>query len=203
MKSRILVTLWICAGLCRAEVFSGLLDPSSNPNLTAWDQYLPGYVGAIAGPTDAERAYNIAVHNFSIGAPGVVDFSSEGYGLGGFDSVLSVFQGLGNSSSYLYHQYSPFVAGDFDFALNLDSGDYTLAISVTFNEPCSAGFCFGDGTFADGFTNLVNYDSSRSLYYRVQVTGLNAVPEPATGVLIALALTAMLARKRYNRRPSS
>jgi hypothetical protein len=176
------------------------LDPFGNPHLTAWDQLLPGYVNAIAGPADADRAYNIAVYNFSMSAPGVVDFSSVGYGLGGFDSVVSVFQGLGNSASYLSHQYAPLVAGDFSFGLNLGAGEYTLAISMTFNEPCAAGFCLGTGTFEDGFTNLVNYDPSRSLYYEVVVTGINKIPEPATGVLVTLALAAVLAGKRWSSR---
>jgi hypothetical protein len=141
-------------------------------------------------------AYNIAVHGFT--ATGPVLFSSEGYGLGGFDSVLSVFQGSGNSASYLDHQYAPFSAGDFQFTLNLAPGVYTLAVSMTFNEPCAAGFCFDNGTFADGFTNLVNFDASRPdpLFYSVVITEVNAVPEPALGAIAGLALTVLLVYRR-------
>ncbi len=199
MRYMALAILSIGAGLGRADVFSGVLDPASNPNLTTWDQYGPAYVAPFAGPTDWERAYNIAVHPFSVSAAGVVNFASKGYSAGGFDPVLSVFHGVGNAAVYLGHQYSPSGLDDFDFDLNLDAGAYLLAVSVTFNEPCATGYCRVDGTFGDGFTNLVNYDSSRSLYYEVTVTELTGVPEPATGWLAAVAAAVLLARKRPSR----
>ena len=198
----------IWAAMAHADTFSGRLDPATNPNLVAWnwDPLNPVYVAPIAGPSDADRAYNIAVHSFAVAAPAAVSFSSLGYGLGGFDSVVSVFQGSGNSAVYLHHELSPLPVGDFTFDLNLIAGNYTLAVSMYLNEPCADGFCFVNGEFGDGFTNLVNFDPfdpSRTdpLFYKVEVTGNVApVPEPSLVVVVALGMAGIVARRRLVRR---
>jgi hypothetical protein len=46
--------------------FSGVLDPAANPNLTYWDQLNNTYALPITGPGDEDRAFNIAVHTFSV-----------------------------------------------------------------------------------------------------------------------------------------
>lgn len=184
--------------------FSGVLDPVTNPNLTYWDQLSNTYLPPISGPDDQDRAFNIAVHTFLVTAPGLMTFDSLGYNQGGFDAVLSVFEGIGNSAAYVHHEFG-LAPGDFSFDLNLSAGDHTIAVSMFLNEPCAAGFCFLNGDFGDGFTNLVNFDASRSqpLFYDVTITPAGAgpapVPEPSHTMLLVLAFTAGLARRRFRR----
>src|SRR5215831_6076985 len=123
------ILLWTCSAGAHAGtvVFSGTLDPATDSNLTYWDQLANSYSGAIAGPTDADRAFNIAIHTFIVSTPGVVNFSSLGYGMGGFDAVLSVFEGTGNSAAYITHGFNPIIPGDFNFDVNLGADTYTLA----------------------------------------------------------------------------
>ena len=193
--------LLACITLANASsfTFSGVLDPALNSNLTYWDQIANSYASPITGPDDASRAYNIAVHTFSVVTAGSVTFDSVGYGMGGFDSVVSVFQGTGTSATYLFHSYAPSGPGDFTFDLNMGAGTYTLAIGMFANEPCAAGFCFLNGDFNDGFTNLVNFDSSRpdALYYKVNVSTGDQVPEPASSVLLLVGAAAGLFRKCF------
>lgn len=181
--------------------FSGVLDPATNPNLTYWDQLNNTYTLPIPGPADQDRAFNIAVHTITVAGPGVTTFESLGYGQGGFDSVLSVFEGSGTSAVYVHHGFG-IAAGDFSFDLNLALGTYTLTVGMFLNEPCAAGFCFLNGDFGDGFTNLVNFEASRSerLFYDVAVTTEGAgspVPESAPAMLVVLGFAAALARNRF------
>jgi hypothetical protein len=79
---------------------------------------------------------------------------------------------------------------------------YTLAAGMFLNEPCAAGFCILNGDFGDGFTNLVNFDASRSqpLFNDITVTTEGAgspVPESAPSVLLVFGLTAVLTRNRF------
>lgn len=200
----LILVLLLCASAVTAQAavitFTGSLDPALDPNLTAWDQ-LSGFTAPIAGPTDADRAYNIALRQFTVTVGGTVSFSSFGYGLGGFDAVLSVFEGVGNTAAYIDHSYNQSSPGDFTFNHVLAPGLYTLAISVFDNEPCAPGLCVGaTGTLGDGFTNLVNYDPSGSLAYEVTVTTPDVVvPEPGTLGLVAAA-TGLLFARRYRRR---
>ena len=46
---KVIFVLYATSLLARAAVFSGTLDPSSNPDLTTWDQFLPGYVSPLTG----------------------------------------------------------------------------------------------------------------------------------------------------------
>ncbi len=203
LKTTCLVLLLTAVGIAHADVFnfSGTLDPATNPDLTYWDQLANGYAAPIPGPTDAERAFNIAVHTFPVFSAGPVNIASQGYGMGGFDAVVSVFEGTGNSAVYLGHEYSPFFPDDFSFVLNLGVGMHTLAVSVFGSEPCGAGLCAGfTGTFGDGFNNLVNFDQFSSLLYNVEVTTA-PVPEPAPMGLMAMVMgvVAVLARRRFKR----
>jgi hypothetical protein len=183
--------------------FSGLLDPATNPNLTYFDQFSGIYTSPLAGPDDYDRAFNIAVHTFPVGTPGWVNIESTGYGFGGFDAVVSVFQGTGASAIYLHHQFNQLFPGDFSFNLNLGVGVYTLAISMFLNEPCAAGGCTPPltGTFGDGFTNLVNFDpfAPQPLFYNVRVTDLDVpptvIPEPSAVLLLASGLCLPLVRR--------
>jgi len=189
--------------LAHADItFTGTLDPAGNPAvLTYWDQFLNGYTSPITGPDDFDRAFNIAVHPFSTSTAGVVTFSSNGFGLGGFDAVLSVFEGTGDSAVYLHHEFAPIGPGDFSFDLNLGIGTYTLAVTMFGSEPCAPGLCSGPlaGTFGDGFTNLVNFDPSQPdpLFYSVNVaaTSTTPVPEPAYAIPLAACVAAILARR--------
>lgn len=179
-------------------LFEGTLDPATNSNLTYWDQFAVSYVAPLAG-ADADMAFNVAVHTFSVTTAGSVTFASNGYGAGGFDSVVSVFEGTGGTAAYQHHEYSPFMPGDFSFDLGLGVGDYTVAVSMFLNEPCASGPCFFMGTFDDGFTNLVNFDpiAPNPLFYSVQVTTPDApIPEPASLVLVGIGLSALRRRVR-------
>jgi len=209
-------TLFLAAGLVHADVtFTGWLDPALNPNLTSWDQYAAPsgvFVAPLSTALDPwgvpEAARNIAVHSFSLTSAGPVTFASLGYGLGGFDAVLSLFEGSGNPAAYVVHAYNPFAAGDFNFTRDLEPGLYTLAISMFANEPCAPGLCTdATGTFGDGFTNLVNFDPFQEdpLFYRVEVIEpVSAVPEPSSLLLLAgaagLALSRSLVGRAFTRR---
>jgi len=180
--------------------FSGTLDPAANSALTYWDQFQNSFTSPIAGPDDFDRAFNIAIHHFTISTAGLVTFSSLGFGMGGFDSVISVFEGTGDSAVYLDHEFAPLGPGDFSFDLNLGVGTYTLAVAMFGSEPCASGLCTGPlaGTLGDGFTNLVNFDPSRPdpLFYSVNVTASAApVPEPSCALLLAVCVAVILARK--------
>jgi hypothetical protein len=196
---RLIVSLLVAGSIAQAGViwFTGVLDPAQNPNLTYWDPVSGAYTAPIAGPEDQDCALNIALHTFSVEVSGLVTFDSLGYGQGGFDSVISVFEGTGDTAAYLHHEAAPVLPGDFGFDLNLGAGDYTLTVGMFLNEPCAAGFCFVNGELGDGFTNLVNFDAFRSqpLFYDVSVT--TPIPEPSYAMLFALGLTAALARKRF------
>jgi len=204
--ARLLILLLAALGITHADVFtfSGTLDPAANLHLTNWDQYANAYTAPISGPGDDDRSFNIAVHNFPVLTAGTVTVASNGYGLGGFDAVVSVFAGTGNAAGYLDDRYSPLAPGDFSFALNLVPGFYTLAVTIFGSQPCGAGLCSAyTGTFGDGFTNLVNFDPSSPLplFYAVEVTTPTAatVPEPGHVGLAVLAAIAVLGRKRFKR----
>ena len=202
------LVLLLLASVCFAHAgvtFSGILDPASNPNLTYWDQFLNSYTAPITGPDVADRAYNIAVHTFAVGVAGPVAFASNGYGMGGFDSVVAVFQGTGDSAVYVDHEYAPLGPGDFSFDLSLGVGTYTLAVSMFGSVPCAPGFCGGPlaGTFGDGYTNLVNFDPSQQnpLFYSVDVNP--PIPEPSFAIPVAACVAVFLTRKRLGRRPAA
>lgn len=185
----LLLAITTSHGWSASATFTGTLDPSSNANLTYWDTLSNMYASPLAGPTDAERAYNIALHTFIVSVASSLTFESTGYSLGGFDSVVSVFAGTGDSAMYIDHQYNPISAGDFSFTENLIAGTYTLAIAMFGSQPCAPGLCVGaTNVFGDGFNNLANYDESRTLLYSVTVTTPDEpVPEASTWNLFSLA----------------
>lgn len=178
-----------------AAVYSGFLDDPANLPLVASDLGLAGF------GTPEDIANNVAIHGFSLIAAGSVSFTSTGFAAGGVDPYFTLFKGLGIGSAATFvasnyaHAFS--AGGDFTFTNALAAGDYTLAIGAFANMSFAENY--GSGSLDDGFTMLGLDDPSRTTFYAIDVTvgGItppNPTPEPATGMLVGIALLGLLAK---------
>jgi hypothetical protein len=141
----------------------------------------------------------------SANAPGGTNAAGSIILPGGFDPYFSLFQGAGDSATFLVSNDDgacpPGVAVpaclDSTITANLAAGTYTLAVSVFGNMSFAENL--GTGTLGDGFIGLGNYydavsDTVRSPSYAVDVSSAGGhfgppatVPEPGNAVLLGSA----------------
>ena len=161
----LLVLILVCAVPCLADDFQF----SGNFGSLGLDPQFDAYLGEFVLPFTAD-----------------VTIQSSGWADGGFDPIVSLFQGTGPSAVFLDLNDDAIPGVDLDSLLvlpGLSAGDYTLAVTYASNAPNA--FFYGGGTLGDGFDGLGFQDLTRSDYFQVDVT---FVPEPRTVVLFGSML---------------
>ena len=167
-----------------AVTFTGRLDDSADT------LHLVGSQGLTAPQfgSDYDIANNVALWTFNVATSGLIAISSTSYSAGGIDAYLTVFLGTGNDATYVGSGISVDGLEDFNFALSLLAGDYTLAIGTFANQSFADN---SGGTLADGFIGLGEPGSLGSSAYVVSVSTdvvVNPVPEPDAASLAFIAL---------------
>lgn len=158
------------------------------------------FTGSFTGDNDVQ------LFHFSLSAPGFVtvrtlsfsggvNASGETIASGGFDPILSLFDGAGNFISY---SDDSFFTLDSYLENFLDAGSYTAALTQFANFPAGANL-------SDGFSGTGHIDfAGQSAHWAVDfynVDSAAAVPEPGTYALMAggLAAVALLRRRKTAR----
>ena len=179
--------------------------------------------------SDGDYAQYAAVsRTFTLSTASTVSAITFGYGGGvngagttiaqsGFRSYLSLFDAAGKFISSTYFattcpagaKTNTSLGGCYDVKLDagtLAAGMYQIAISANENFSFAENYGPGSGlTLADGFVGLGNLYSGEDLHYAFDVnitsgvTPTNPVPEPATGVLVALATGTLAMFRRRSR----
>jgi len=176
------------------------------------------------GSLDPTNPNDVFLVSFNLASKGTVLFQSYGYGGtssanvagtnaaglvipgGGFDSYLSLFQGIGNSATFLASNDDgscprgtpdPVCADSTLTETGLAAGNYTLAITLPFNFSFAENY--GSGTLGDGFIGLQSsyYDAAsnevRTSNYALDIITGDArltvvAPEPDTLSLLIASL---------------
>jgi hypothetical protein len=169
--------------------------------------------GCTLGPMNSDgdyAQYAAVVRSFTLTSASSVEIVSFSYGggtngngtviiQGGLEPYLSLFDAAGDflSSTYLgvtcpAGAHTNTSSGEcYDVLLNagnLAAGTYQVALSAYANMSFAENL--GTGTLTDGFTGLGNLAFGEDLHYAFDVdinTPTTPVPEPSTGVLVALA----------------
>ncbi len=163
--------------------FTGRLDDNTDAHLVG----SPGLTAPQFG-SDYDIANNVALWTFNVATSGLIAIGSTSYSAGGIDAYLTVFLGTGNNATYVGSGISADGLEDFNFALSLLAGDYTLAIGAFANQSFADN---SGGTLADGFIGLGEPGSLGSGTYIVSVSTdvvVNPVPEPDAASLAFIAL---------------
>jgi hypothetical protein len=154
---------------------------------------------------------DVFVAMFSLSTDGLVTLTTQGYALGGFDPLLSVFDASGdplslNDDDLTCAAVSPGDTGfclDAHLVLHLVSGSYWFAVTQSPNSPLGAladGFALeGSGNFTGG-PFLDAFGNQRTSVWAARVDGVDPVPspipEPTTIGLVATGLILHLRRRR-------
>jgi|GEM_PF-1763005 hypothetical protein len=179
--------------------FSGYFNDSLNTALVASD------LSAAQFGDDYAIANNVALYSLSVPTAGQVTFTSKGFAAGGADPYFTLFQGTGNSATFLDSNYIQAFStgGDFIISDPLAAGSYMIAMGVSANMSIAENW--GVGSLGDGFTFLGEPDYLGNYFYDLQVsTPAVTVPEPSLmlhvcivgTVLVGLAGFRMKVRKR-------
>jgi hypothetical protein len=198
-----------CLPDASATVISGFFNDAANPALIASDGY-----GDLQSPrfgSDDLVVRNVAVYSLTVLNGGTIDFASSGYAMGGAEPYFSLFAGNGVGATFLGSNFFD-PAIDFDDAFALASGSYLFAVGVWVNESFAENNPDATPTLGDGFTALGDPTLLGNGFYRIDVTSDDggtfaiapapvltappAVPEPATGLLVAFGLTVGILRRR-------
>ena len=135
-------------------------------------------------------ANNVALYALAVMAPGLVDFTSQGYALGGINPYFSLFQGAGLGAGFIQSNYAQAGGGDFSLSFNLTPGVYQIALGAFENMSFAENNPAFYSTLGDGFIGLgsdVGVDNP--YFYDLQVSGaISAVSEPAGIWLLAAGL---------------
>lgn len=180
---------------------NGFFNDPFNAALVASD------LGTALFGSDADVANNVALYSFSVPVAGGVTFDSNGFTAGGAEPYFTLFEGSGNTATYLA---SNFFEVDIDFSLSrlLSAGDYMIALGVWQNMSIAENL--GAGMLADGFVGLgdparlgILPGSPNQGFYELVVTTPDpaTVPVAATMLLLGagalgLTLTRIRARRR-------
>lgn len=174
------------------------------------------YMGTLVDPNAVAiieftqaRAAPFLVQSWGYGgtaaAPGGTNAASAIINPGGFDAYASLFQGWGNSATFLAsNDDGPCPPGTLspecrDPQLTiafLIPGNYTLVISQWDNFSFAENY--GSGTLGDGFIGLAADFEGRTANWAVDVSF--AVPEPAPFALVGIGFAGLvlIRRKRTN-----
>ena len=197
--------LWCTASIAIAAttVYSGRLDDSANTAL----------VGSGLAPSapdftdDLAIANNVALYELTIANPGNVGFVSSGFAAGGIDPYFTIFSGFGVGATFYESNFAQAFStgGDFNIALALAAGDYTLAIGAFANMSFAENL--GVGTLGDGFVGLgqpgLLGDTSYLLTVITSGSTVTPIPEPSTYALMLAGLAAVGAGACRRSRPTS
>jgi hypothetical protein len=205
MRMRLLFMVFsiflIISGEAQAVTFKGYLN---NPGNTA-------LMGSDLGPPlfadDFEIANNMALYVISVPISLTVNFRSRGFAAGGVDPYFTLFQGTGNSATFLGSNYSQAFStgGDFNLSFPLTPGNYTVAMSDFANMSFAENL--GTGTLGDGFIGLGEPDTLGTYYYELEIdlppVASTAIPTLTEwGMIITVALLGVnsvyyLKKRRY------
>jgi hypothetical protein len=191
MSNRLLVNL-LCLGLIagvaevQAITLSGYLNNPGNAALTASD------LGPPLFGDDFEIANNVALYAISVPTGRTVSFLSKGFAAGGVDPYFTLFQGTGNSATFLGSNYSQAFStgGDFNLSFPLTPGNYTVAMSAFANMSFAENL--GTGTLGDGFIGLGEPDTLGTYYYELEI-GLPLVASTAIPTLTEWGMIILVA----------
>jgi hypothetical protein len=196
MKLRLMMMM-LCLGLVTGTAQATITTYSGFVNVPANAALVGSDLGPALFGNDNEIANNVALYNMLVPVSGTVDFVSKGFAAGGVDPYFTLFQGSGNSATFLGSNYDQAFStgGDFTLSYALAAGTYTVALG-TFAK-MSLAENYGTGTLGDGFIGLGEPDSLRRSYYELAVN--TPVPEPSTLLLLGAGLAGMVAYRKKMR----
>ena len=195
LQGLLLAVLATHATASHAVTFSGYVNDAANAALVHSD------LGPALFADDFEIANNVALHTFSVAAPGNYNFDSNGFAAGGIDPYFTLFSGTGATATFLASNFDQAfsIGGDFLINLALAAGDYTIAIGTFANMSLAENNPDSDPSLGDGFTFLGGPGFLGNYYYELSVdTGEPPppVPEPGSLLLLLTGLAMVGARRR-------
>lgn len=194
LKGLLLAGLATHAAASHAVTFSGYVNDAANPALVHSD------LGPALFGDDFEIANNVALHTFSVAAPGNFNFDSNGFDAGGIDPYFTLFSGTGPTATFLASNYDQAfnTGGDFLINLALAAGDYTIALGTFANMSFAENDPDADPSLGDGFTFLGGPGFLGNYYYElsVDIGEPPPVPEPGSLMLLLTGLAMVGARRR-------
>ena len=183
---RIRLVVFTLLVLCGPNVYpatllsvSGFLNDSGNAALIGSPVWAGGTPPTPLFADDFDIANNVALHTFSVAAPGNVNFLSSGFAAGGVDPYFTLFSGTGETATFLGSNFAQAFStgGDFDLNFLLSAGDYTLALGAFANMSFAENL--GAGALGDGFIALGGPSFLWNYYYELEVsTGGSGAPIP-------------------------
>ncbi len=149
----------------------------------------------VQGTQEDEPFNQVDVFRFETVGPGEVGIRVNSDPLGGFDSILTLWQHDGGDYTLLdsnddangLYSANPKDSG---LRLNLDPGSFLVAVSQWANEPNGNLFSLGFNGNGDPFTSGFEFP------YTLTVEGASVVPVPAAVWLMGSALLGLLGYRR-------
>ena len=148
---------------------------------------------------DAAKANNTALYTFTVTMAGTVTIASTSFAGGGVDPYFTLFNGSGDTATFLASNYdqATTTGGDFTWSGTLGVGTYEFAIgafeNMSYAEQDSSQY-----TLYDGFIGIGDPNSLGSGAYSVTLT--TPVPEPTDLLMMSIGLAALTTRAWRARR---